>query len=917
MEEILNYMSKQKTLTINKNCVFKPKIEDKADFEESFFKDSYAEANKYLEEIVNFEYDKNDNSNDFNNIIAFVGDRGSGKTSTMKSFRKSLDKDYEIKGKKNNFELLDIIDPMLFSNKDSIIEIVVGQMFKEFKDTKSDDNLMKKKVLAKKFEKVYKDLKIINSSKGSLLEQSYDNLEALVDLSSAISLKEDLSNLIKAYIEYKESSDKFIVISIDDLDMNLTVGEKMLEDIRKYLILPNVIILMAVKFEQLEEVVRQKFVNDLKGNLDLARCINKEKEFKEGIDNKTEKYLEKLIPFSRRIHMPKLSANGINLKIDDFHNIDTKDKNGKELNSISSIINYNLNKKIGYIIFDKDHYNAIITQNLRLFIDFIMMLNNMKSRDESENYKIENIAKFKTYIRDILISYINDIKKRKELIDILECEFNKLNGKALFYLNECINEYSKGSKEIEDTIIKERVEWINKNKLIINEERIEYGDIVTWVKMVKMIKANLLKDDSIEMFKCIYSLRLLETFYKNPITLFKETRFNFVGDYFSLTHNKNSGCLSRDVKFSTKEMKKFTNYDFRFAIFEIIFYRSENLDKYKNLDRYNRLIRREKKEYLIEDEFTNFTNFELSSLNMVSYCMYKNILDVYIEKYKEKIDGNLQGQIKYLKNELDDSVESEDENKKINLDEQYSLIINIDFWMKILNELDSIVQSYNGKSPLESMGKNLENINELFNKFCSLYNIEFSYENNRKDRIVNEEKITEFKEFIKNNGVYLTNNPISLENYTKAKENIKKLKEYLNSKINAEGMSRFESSATDKLNLIDKELKKDQEQNYNLEEVRKEISKIKTSKEHEGSDENKKNIATCIKLVEVLEKDIDDKIEEFRNSSDSENKKMSSNNSTIIFNKNKFSTNWTSMINKIKVDDNQNNKKNDQNYGRL
>ncbi|EGT3616106.1 hypothetical protein FHH43_07655, partial [Clostridium perfringens] len=295
-------MSKQKTLTINKNCVFKPKIEDKADFEESFFKDSYAEANKYLEEIVNFEYDKNDNSNDFNNIIAFVGDRGSGKTSTMKSFRKSLDKDYEIKGKKNNFELLDIIDPMLFSNKDSIIEIVVGQMFKEFKDTKSDDNLMKKKGLARKFEKVYKDLKIINSSKGSVLEQSYDNLEALVDLSSAISLKEDLSNLIKAYIEYKETSDKFIVISIDDLDMNLTVGEKMLEDIRKYLILPNVIILMAVKFQQLEEVVRQKFANDLKGNLDLARCINKEKEFKEGIDNKTEKYLEKLIPFSRRIH---------------------------------------------------------------------------------------------------------------------------------------------------------------------------------------------------------------------------------------------------------------------------------------------------------------------------------------------------------------------------------------------------------------------------------------------------------------------------------------------------------------------------------------------------------------------------------------------------------------------------------------
>lgn len=849
----------KKTLIIDKNCVFKSKIENREDFDKSFFKEAYDKAESCLSDIVNFEYDKDYKSNDFNNIIAFVGDRGSGKTSTMKSFRNSL----TSKNKDSKFLLLDIIDPMLFSNKDSIIEIVVAQMFKEFSNKKSNDNLMKKKELARRFEKVYEDIKMIHTSKGNILEQSYDNLEALIDLTSAISLKDDLNELITNYLKYKSEDDKvsetFIVISIDDLDMNLTVGEKMLEDIRKYLVLPNVVILMAVKIEQLEEVVAQKFTNDLKGNLELAKCIEKQREFKTGIDDKTEKYLEKLIPFSRRVYMPNLSVNDFNVKINDFDNIFTKDKNDKDLNSKDSIINHNLNKKIGYSIITREQYKAIIPQNLRLFIDFIVMLNSMKFGDKSINYREENIVIFKTYIRDVLISNIKDIEKRRELTNILECRFEKLNGAALFYLNRCIEKDKKEDNELID-VIEERVSWLKKNKLKINENRIEYGDIITWVKMLQLNEANVTSDNSVEIFKCIYSMRLLEKFYTDSVTLFEETGFNFVGDYFQLTSNKRISCILREVELKNSNIFKGhdNEYEFRFAIFNILFNKDEKFY------RYNRLLRREKKEYLIDEEYNNFNNVELGSLNMVSYCMYKELLRRYTNRYKEELDEDLSGQIKYLKNELDDRNKL---SKEESLECQYSLIINIDFWMKILNVLDSIVQLTNGQNPLSVMVKNLTNINDAFKKLCDEYNLEFidkynntNVEGESNDKmvydymIVDSEEIDKFNNFLNKNRIYFE---VNFENFNKAKKGIEVIKNYIQLKESAESMRNFKGEAKKKLYLLDiKNLKKDERYLEYFNKIEKKIDEVNPQLKN-GSQENIDIVKSIFKLVKNFEEYID------------------------------------------------------------
>lgn len=452
-------------------------------FRKSIFSDVYFEAYNALINIVNSQTGLKKSkvkarNFDINNIIAFVGDRGSGKTSCMRNFRRSLKEkrgeeridfykstleekseykriDFDkstLKDKDGNelkdiprkrilelrYEILTVIDPSLFSIKDSLIEIVVAQMFNRFKDKyteKDEESFSDKQNLVKQFEKVYKDIRVLNTNKESLYNGNYDELEALVALGSAISLKDDMSNLVESYIKYMSSGKEgYLVISIDDIDMNLRVGEKMLEDIRKYLMIPNVIILIAVKMEQLKQIVQQRYLVYLKDNELLEKEIDNIKEeksnlledFKENIINITDKYLEKVIPYNRRIRIPNLSEISkiykLNVNIEYFRNlveklesnflviendIVTTDKFKEiESNIEKSILEIDLDDRLNRekneeldinksVELDKEVY-----KNLRKFIELIIFL------DKSNEY----LFRIKEYTR---IKDVNDIGESK------------------------------------------------------------------------------------------------------------------------------------------------------------------------------------------------------------------------------------------------------------------------------------------------------------------------------------------------------------------------------------------------------------------------------------------------------------------------------------------------------------------------
>ncbi|MGV4438887.1 hypothetical protein ACQ1PL_05225 [Ornithobacterium rhinotracheale] len=84
-----NIEQQNSTLFINLNEDFKIKIEKGIHFKKSIFKDIYKEALKNVAEIVEQAKD-NEEHDDYNNIIAFTGERGKGKSSSMISFRNAL-----------------------------------------------------------------------------------------------------------------------------------------------------------------------------------------------------------------------------------------------------------------------------------------------------------------------------------------------------------------------------------------------------------------------------------------------------------------------------------------------------------------------------------------------------------------------------------------------------------------------------------------------------------------------------------------------------------------------------------------------------------------------------------------------------------------------------------------------------------
>lgn len=308
---------------LNLNEEYKIKIEKGNDFNNSIFKQVYLNASKNVAEVIlkskiGSKYD------DFNNIIAFTGERGKGKSSSMISFRDalvnnrnschekffessedfdlSLNKTFEVI-RNNKFAKIDIIDPSLFRGNESLFEIILAKMFSKFQDDikisdlKISDEV--RRTLIKHFQSVFENLQIINSDRKELYKQ--ETIEVLSKLATSSNLRECFKDLVDYYLENFEKK-QFLVISVDDFDLNISGTFEMLEDIRQFLIQNKIVILIACKIEQLRESV----LNNLYKEFEYLIKYQSPEIDENKLITKTEKYLEKLIPFEKRLELPNL-----------------------------------------------------------------------------------------------------------------------------------------------------------------------------------------------------------------------------------------------------------------------------------------------------------------------------------------------------------------------------------------------------------------------------------------------------------------------------------------------------------------------------------------------------------------------------------------------------------------------------------
>lgn len=456
-------MKNEKILTVIKGQEFKLSLKDKIEINDIFY-DQYLEAAAMLENIMANE--ENDKQPDWkkaeteNNIIAFCGERGEGKSSAMFTFinavvNKKEQKESTIFAQCENvkntvFSEPIVIDPSAFDNVHNVLDIIIASIYQKFSD-KYDvsperfDNYRREQLL-NEFQKVYKDISLLNDP-AKMLEEEYDyegSIEKISKMGESLRLRRDLSNLVKLYLDYMMPEDsrnqytsKKLLIAIDDLDMCNANAYKMAEQIRKYLIIPDIVIVMALKVEQLQLCVQEEnfknYSNVLKNQEKIAGAIL-------DVEDMAERYIAKLIPKSRRIYLPNVRYIE-NAKISYQKKKDQK-KNGeiiyedKMTNSLNASLMDLIYMKTGMrFLLNEEKLNWLQPDNLRDTVNLIILLGDMKVPENDSEY-LENIEKFTEYFEKEWIPQNCELVNYKEVQNLIRVPYLQLNSEAAYMLNK-------------------------------------------------------------------------------------------------------------------------------------------------------------------------------------------------------------------------------------------------------------------------------------------------------------------------------------------------------------------------------------------------------------------------------------------------------------------------------------------------
>ncbi|QZT37409.1 hypothetical protein K5X82_00605 [Halosquirtibacter xylanolyticus] len=458
-------MKKTQTLVIDMNDQFNAIIEDVHAMEASIYRKQYQEAGKCTLEILEQSdrlvedackkrgcnhlnpLDKY-KEQDFNNIIAFCGERGTGKTSTMISYAQFLVEsnkesektfwgtDHPIYNDKENtskhlhhyeYHVTDVIDPSAFENNENLFELVLAKMFSKTiqKIQRSHPNEHQekegKRQLLELFSTVYKDLGAIHQKE----EDRYkgEALETLSRLACGSNLRDNFKKLVKTYLRFHNhdhytNKPGVLLIPIDDFDLNTEAATEMGEQIRKYLMIPQVVILMAVNMDQLtnvkEQAVRKKFETLIKAD----RLYEDPKEF-------AVNYLVKLIPYSRRIQLCFLDdfAKDTTLQLKQWRHREPQTNKGRSIENIEEFT-LNILYELTGLLFIPNNLGThfLIPKTLRKFRTLVYQLGKLsptlgkcKEQPISEIQK-QNFKQFKKYIYKQIINDNLD-KDSKELVE--------------------------------------------------------------------------------------------------------------------------------------------------------------------------------------------------------------------------------------------------------------------------------------------------------------------------------------------------------------------------------------------------------------------------------------------------------------------------------------------------------------------
>ena len=374
---------------------------EKGKYDTSIFRNQYAQALKLINELASRKDKDHDASRP--NIIAFCGNRGEGKTSCMMTVQEIAQKaDVEMiktlteEEPSINFkkiEFLKMIEPAFFDKEHNILELVVGQLFQNFKECEQNrkregriDETKQREVLGL-FNKVKKCATLLETGQTNL----YDSIEELDELAASMTLRECMDKLLTSYLDYSEN--EVLAIVIDDMDYNWHEAYDMTKLMSKYLSVKKCFIMVSVSIKQLVEVTKTSFVNDLQHQDDSI-----------SFDNIAAKYINKLIPLHYRVEMPRI-LDLCNRKLEIARYDALENEEPLKFESVKQAVVQLIFEKTRYLYYNNVlNVSLIVPDDLRSLRHLLGLLLSMKDYDKNsedekvKNRNLENKRLFQSYL---------------------------------------------------------------------------------------------------------------------------------------------------------------------------------------------------------------------------------------------------------------------------------------------------------------------------------------------------------------------------------------------------------------------------------------------------------------------------------------------------------------------------------------
>lgn len=517
-------MKNGRTIRIKSGVVNIPVVEHintRTEFEESIFTEQYVQALDALNNLYSAQSQNSNLSNHNvsqeespNNIIAFVGERGSGKTSCMSSVAELLTPEkLRIIGEyaaleKHRFESIGIIDPSYFDQTHNIVAMVVARLYKTYRDfveqgqTESGCFEVQRK-LEQAFARAQRSMQCLlgkNETSGD-----YDDVENLTNLSQAVDLKKDIADLVKEYLKFRKHENGILLLCIDDIDLNISQADEMAEQIRKYLVSKQIVILLAAKLEQLGTIKSLHYAQE------YGTLIQQKQISFDVIEEMTGQYLTKLVPHNQRIYLPT-SEIYLNATLE----IDGKTMPG---NSVRQAVPELIFKKTRYLFYNSGHRTSyIVPTNLRKLCQIVELLQHMPDyQGEGQNANKETFKKylFGTWVQDN-ISSVEDRKICGEIWTgwrdnmLNKATLTALQGKYTTWFQSLEKRKAAESNEsIKHARLEELLEIINPQNLEFN---ISVGDIMGILFLLQQEHDTPEDRRLFFLINSIYSMALYESY---------------------------------------------------------------------------------------------------------------------------------------------------------------------------------------------------------------------------------------------------------------------------------------------------------------------------------------------------------------------------------------------------------------------